>query len=171
MKRAILSWSCLSGWQYPDEFARWRPDPTQPCRKISEFLAHRSNKAGELPFGNTVGITRERLQSVAVAYGYLSPLRHNKAMALKNVERCRHTWTSHVEQSCQEIMRNGEPIASRTVVNHQYPSRQPFIDMVSGIGKGSVGRLDKQRLRVALRSFRIVRLSIRAANRCSFLIR
>ena len=107
------------------------------------------DKSSILLLGHSIGPIGYVFQSFSVNYQDLTAQGSNDFFALQRVEGFGDAGAPHPEHRGQKLVCQFQPVAVDPVMDHQKPSREPFLDFGLTVGQSRVGGLGKEGLDVA----------------------
>ncbi|EGE60577.1 hypothetical protein RHECNPAF_14110061 [Rhizobium etli CNPAF512] len=96
--------------------------------------------------GRPIGAVRLFDQAPPIENDDLPPRRADQTLAFEQVQRDGDAGAAYTKHDCEEFMGQPDGHAVGAVVNHQQPTRKPFLEFRVAIGKNRRRRLRKQRL-------------------------
>lgn len=106
----------------------------------------RSHKSMVFRLRLAIGVPGELLEGLPVPDNDVAPVRANKTVAFKDVERRCDAWTANRKHQRNELVRQRNLVAWYTVVTHQKPSGQSLVHPVQRVRNRSVGKLNREGL-------------------------
>lgn len=92
-------------------------------------------------FNDCVALARELLEFLAVYNFYSAARVPDYLLSLQDAGSNRHTRPIRAQHDREEIVCDRHDIGVDSVLGHQQPSRQAFLDLVMSIASGSLGYL------------------------------